>query len=111
MRRFVSGMRNFAQLGHVPVLGDEVFHFFLAMKAPDHRNVDNAGRLRVTAAHLTDLVHRHVQKHRQAFTPLIEELLAMDDNERVDAALRDQPRRDCRLAAGVRPSTLSHRLA
>lgn len=58
MRRFVSGMRNFTQLGHVPVLGDE------GSGSPQ-------------------------RKHRQAFTPLIEELLAMDDDERIDAALRD----------------------
>src|ERR1051325_9931325 len=35
----------------------------------------------------------HVQEHAEALDPLIEQLLPVHDHERVDLALRNQPRR------------------
>jgi hypothetical protein len=87
---------------NVAVLCDEVLDSLILVKALNDRNIDSAGPLCLAAADLADVVDWHFQKYRQAFAPLIEELLTVDQNEHRHVPLCNQPRRDRGLAESRR---------
>lgn len=75
----------------VPVVGHEVLHFLVAVEALNHRNIDLTSPLRLACSDLPDVVEREVEEHREALAPLIKKLLAMDQHQRVDGPLGNQP--------------------
>ncbi len=77
---------------HMAVFGDKVFHFLIAMEALDDRNVNLASALCFTCTDLSDLINREVKKHCQSLPPLIEQLLPMNDDKRVDVPVCNEPR-------------------
>ena len=72
---------------HVSILGDTVLHFTLAMEALKEGHVNQSSPRILSTNNLPDGFLRKIQKHREARTPLFEQLLSMDDNERIDASL------------------------
>ena len=67
-------------------------------QALNHGDVDPSLELLATAAQTTDLAFRNVEKLAQPVAPLLHELLAVNENQGVDAALGDQPSGDDRLS-------------
>src|SRR2546426_11907118 len=57
----------------------------------DNRDIQRARRLTASTADASDLTVIHVQKRRQAFDPLIQQLSSMDQHKCVDTTLCDQP--------------------
>src|SRR5205085_2406860 len=74
----------------VPVAGDEVVDFFLADETLDHRNIDVAVGLAFVAPDTADLLLVDAEEDRQLCNPLLEERLAMDEDQRIAGALCDQ---------------------
>jgi hypothetical protein len=64
----------------------------------DYGHVDKASRTAPAAADAADRLRRQVQKHREPFDPLVEQLAPMNEHECAHAALGDQPCADHRLA-------------
>ena len=83
---------------HVAVVRDAVVHLPVPDQALNHGDVDPALELLATAAQTTDLTFRNVEKLAQPVAPLLHELLAVNENQGVDAALGDQPGGDDRLS-------------
>ena len=84
------------------VVSDQVTHDVLSHQALDDRHVQRAGRLLAPAADSADGLGRQPQKRRQSLDPLFLQLPAMHENERIDAALGDQPCGDDGLSKGGR---------
>ena len=76
---------------HVTVVRDAVVHLPIPDQALNHGDVDPALELLATAAQTTDLTFRNVEKLAQPVAPLLHELLAVNKDQGVDAALGDQP--------------------
>jgi len=74
----------------IAVLADEVVDHMFMTQALSHRHVDLPGRLMLAAANLPNLLRCQAQELAQCFNPLVEQLLAMNDHQGVDPALRDQ---------------------
>ena len=51
---------------------------------------------------MPNLIDRLVQEHSQTLPPLIQQLLTVNEHQRVDAPFGNQPGRDCRLAKRCR---------
>lgn len=68
----------------------------------DHRHVKPASGLVFAAADLPDLLGRQTQKVSQCGDPLVEQLAAVNDHERVHLALRNQIGADDGLAESRR---------
>ena len=83
---------------HVAVVRDAVVHLPVPDQALNRGDVDPALELLATAAQTTDLAFRNVEELAQPVGPLLHELLAVNENQGVDAALGDQPRGDDRLS-------------
>ena len=73
----------------VSVVGDEVFDSALADEALDDRDVDYTGEFLATASETSDFFFLQIEELRKSLDPLIHELLAMDEDEGVDASLGD----------------------
>ena len=86
----------------MPVARDLIVHHALADKTLDEGHVEAAGRFLAAAADRSDFLRRQVQKACQSLHPLLEQLFAMHEHQRVDPALRDEPRRQHGLAEGGR---------
>jgi hypothetical protein len=67
-------------------------------QALNHRDIQESRRRVATAADAANRFGREVEECREALDPLIEELAPMDEHERTDAALGDQPRAHDRFA-------------
>jgi len=74
----------------VAVLSDEVLHFTFAVETLKQSDVDETRPCRFAPGDLAYRLHWNIQKHRQSFTPLIQQLLAVKQNERTDFALCNQ---------------------
>ena len=74
----------------------------LVDQALDHGHVQRAGRLLVSAADAADRLRRQAEECRKPIDPLLQQLAAVHEHERVDSALRDEPGGDDRLAEGGR---------
>src|SRR5512134_3556343 len=83
---------------HVAVIGDEISDHALADETLNDTNVNPPSRSTSASADATDRFGRYVEERRKALDPLIEQLPAMHQHERVDAASRDEPRGDDGLA-------------
>lgn len=84
----------------VAVVGDEVFHDAFADETLDDGNVDLSGKFFATTAEAADLFLFEIKELGKALDPLVHELLAMDENESVDAALCDEPGRENGFSEG-----------
>ena len=83
---------------HVAVVRDAVVHLPVPDQALNHGDVDPAPELLASAAQTTDLAFRNAEKLAQPVAPLLHELLAVNENQGVDAAVGDQPGGDDRLS-------------
>src|ERR1035438_7492052 len=79
---------------HLAVLGHEVLRFVLPVQTLDDGNVYATRTIHLAAADVPDRFGGQVQEPPKALLPLIEQLLTVNDDQSVDLALRDQPRRD-----------------
>src|SRR5450755_2787730 len=79
---------------HLSVLGDEVLYFVFSVQALDHGDVHTTRPIHLAATDMPDRLGRQIQEHRKAFLPLVQQLLAVDYDQRVDLAFRYQPRPD-----------------
>ena len=100
---------------HLPVIGDAIVHDIFADEALNDRHIEQPGRLVAAAANAADRLRREVEKRRQPFDPLVQELAPMHEHQRIDAALGDQPGSDDCLAERRRGGqdtsvVLQHRL-
>ena len=82
----------------VAVVGDEVADLAVAHEALDQRDVDPPCRLALSAADRADVAVLHGQKRLKALAPLVDELAAMNENQRVDTTCGDHARADDGLA-------------
>ncbi len=82
----------------VPVVGDAIVDDALSDQALDDGDIEPAGGAIAPAANAADRFRRDAEERRQPLDPLVHELPAVDQDERVDAASGDQPRGDDRLA-------------
>lgn len=81
---------------HVAVGFDDLVRFALPEERLHQGHVDLACGLGLAAPHGADLVLAHAKEGLQALLPLPEQVGAMDQHQRIDAALGDQRcRRDC----------------
>ena len=74
----------------VAVVGDEIEHCAFVVQALQNGDIDFAAGFLLPAADNADLFRVEVEKHREPLAPLIEQLAAMHEHERVHAAARDQ---------------------
>src|ERR1035438_1331110 len=79
---------------HLTVLSHEVLHFVFPVQALDHGDVYASRSLHFAAADMPDRFGGQIQEPPKALLPLIEQLLTVNDDQRVDLAFRDQPRRN-----------------
>ncbi len=84
------------------VVGEERFEIVYRLEALDHCQVDDAGQPSPAAAALTDLLGREAEEGRELRAPLVEQRLAVSEDERRQFALRDERARDHRLAGSGR---------
>ena len=82
------------------VVADAIVDDALPDQALNHGDIDSAGWLVPAATDSPNRGRWHVQERRQPFDPLIEQLPPMNEHERVDATLGDQPGGDDGLAEG-----------
>jgi hypothetical protein len=82
----------------VTVAADTVVDEPFTNKTLNDRHVDSACRLVSASTDSADLRPFQVQKRRQPFDPLIEELTTMHEHQRAHATLSNQPGRDYCLA-------------
>jgi hypothetical protein len=76
---------------HMTVFTDAIIDDALVHQTLDNRNIQPARRLTTSTANASDLTVIDVQKRRQAFHPLIEQLPSMNQHKCVDATLGNQP--------------------
>jgi hypothetical protein len=79
---------------HLAILGNEVLHFVISVKALDDGDVYTTCPVHLATTDMPDRPCRQIQEHSKAFLPLIEQLLPVNHNQSVDFTFRDQPRRD-----------------
>ncbi len=83
---------------HMAVLSDAVIDDAFPDETLNDGDIEQSGRAVSPAADSTDRFRRHIEERREPLDPLVEQLPPMHEHERVDAALRDEPRGDDRLA-------------
>src|SRR5487761_487049 len=86
----------------VPVIGDQILDLALGTETLQHADVDCALAFVPTRTELSDRARRNVEKSGKALPPLIGQLLAVHEHQRVYAALGDEPGADHRLTEGGR---------
>jgi hypothetical protein len=82
--------------------GEERFQVFDRLEALDHRQVDDAGQLASAAASLPDLLRVETEEGFELRAPLVEQRLAVGEDQRRQLPFRDQRARHHRLAAAGR---------
>src|SRR6266699_3051916 len=86
----------------VAVISDDVRDLSFAHQALDKRYINDTRRLSFSAANNADLFLVYLQKGSQTLHPLVEQPSSVDQDERVPSTVRNQRRRDDRLAKGGR---------
>ena len=76
---------------HVTVAGYTVVDDALLDQALNHRDVQEPCRRITAATDTSNRLDRNTEEGRQALHPLVEQLTTMDEHERADATLCDQP--------------------
>jgi len=84
------------------VVCDNVIHDLLAVQALNDGNVYHAVGAPATAANLTDALDRQIQKCREPLAPLVKQLAAVNENQRIDLSRGNQPGGNDCLAEGGR---------
>ena len=74
----------------VSVPGHEIIDLPLSDEALDHRHIEAAVRFTFAPAHLTHVLLIDSEEHRELRDPLVEKVLAVDEDQRAPSALRDQ---------------------
>ena len=82
----------------LPVVGDDVVHFPFAHEALNHADIDEAAWLALAATDLPDGGRGKIEECRELRDPLIHELQAVDQHERVGAPRGDHGCRNHGLA-------------
>src|SRR5215510_8865908 len=83
---------------HVAVIRHDVGDHALADETLHNADIDPPSRSTTASADATDRLGRYIEERRKALDPLIEQLPSMHQDERVDAAFRDEPRGNDGLA-------------
>ena len=73
------------------VIAHAILDDALADQALDDRDIQRAGQLPLAAADPANRLRRQAEKRRQSLDPLFQQLPAMHENQRVDAALGNEP--------------------
>ena len=73
------------------ILRDEILHRVVLIEALNDRNIDQPRALRFASANLSNLANWQFQKHCQPFPPLVQQLLPVDNHQRVDASPGNEP--------------------
>ena len=84
------------------VLRHAILDDALVDQALNHGHVQRTGCLLVAASYAANRLGRQTEEHRQPLDPLLQQLAAMHEDQRIDAALGDQPGGNDRLAEGGR---------
>ena len=79
---------------HMAILGDKVLHFLFPVQALNDCNIHPSSPVRLPATDLPNRFRWQIQEHYQPLMPLIEQLLPVNHNQRIDLAIRDQPGRN-----------------
>src|SRR5882724_4901693 len=69
------------------VTRDQIRHLSLANETLYHCHINSSGGLAATATDSTNVIDIHRQKLPQAFDPLLQQFLPMNQNERVDSSV------------------------
>jgi hypothetical protein len=85
----------------VSVTRDTVVHFAFVHEALHQRHVKRPGQFPPSATKPPNLFGGHPEKRSKTFDPLLQQLLPMDEYQRVHRALRNQPRGQNGLAEAV----------
>ncbi len=75
---------------HLAILSDKVLHLVFSVEALDHSDIHATHPVHIAPADMPDRLAGS-SKHSKAFLPLIEQLLAMNDNQSINLAFCDQP--------------------
>src|SRR5438309_10698689 len=75
----------------MPISCDAIMHYAFADETLDQRHIELAAEALFAATQASDTVYRKVEECGKALNPLLEELLAMHEHERVHATLRYEP--------------------
>ena len=91
--QFKAARREMVAFIHhqVAVRSNTVMHDTLPHQALNEGHVDTAGEVLPAASEPADGLGRHIEKTGQAFHPLFQQLLAVHENQAVDATARDKP--------------------
>ena len=84
----------------VTVVRHEVVHDLLAVQALDDGDIDNVRGASASTADLADALDGQIQKRSEPLAPLIQELAAMHEDERVGFARGNESRGHNRFAEG-----------
>jgi hypothetical protein len=76
------------------IVADPVVHRAFADEALHQRHVQRTGQFSAPTAQPTDGLRRHAQESGEPFDPLLQELLAVNENEGVYAAFSNEPGRE-----------------
>jgi hypothetical protein len=76
---------------HLTILGDKVLYFIFPVEALNDRNIHMSSPVHLPATDLPKRFRWQIQEHCQPLMPLIEQLLPVNQNQRIDLAIRDQP--------------------
>ena len=82
----------------VSIVGDTIVHNSLLDQTLNDGDVDEPVRPGTPTADPTDRLRRQAKERRESFNPLIEQLTPVHEDQRVHAALGNQPRGDDGLA-------------
>ena len=84
------------------VVGHQIRDFAFPDQALDQCHVDDSGRLSFATPDGADLLRINLQEGSQAFDPLSEQLIAVNQDERVPATMSNERGRDDRLSESGR---------
>src|SRR6266550_1962259 len=83
---------------HLTVFGDNIFNLALSNQALDHCYIESSCSRGLSAPDLTNVLDVEPKVRRQSFAPLVHQVTPMCQHERINFALCDQLRGNCRLA-------------
>ncbi len=83
---------------HMAVLDNAVIHDAFSDETLNNGDINLASRAISSSADSSDRFRRDIEERRETLNPLVEQLTAMNQHERVHAAPGDEPRGDDGLA-------------
>ena len=88
----------------MPVAGDDIVHLVLPHEALNHADIDDAARLTLSAADPPDGRCGKIEERPEPGSPLVHEMAAVHENERIGLACGDDGCGNHRLAESGRSS-------